>query len=206
MNRTLSNVLIFAAGAAIGSLATWYYVKTKYEQIAQEEIDSVKAEFTAHKYAGPQNAEDAEEGEPVTIPEVVEPISEDVLEGRDLVQKLGYYNYSDVEPGAVTKKVDIPEEDPNGPKIIEPEEFGELGYKVVELNYWADGVLTDKNNKRVKDVDGLIGKGNIEQFGKYEEDALHVRDHERKIDFEILRDLKRYSDFFDVSPHGAEDE
>lgn len=204
MNRTLNNVLIFATGAAIGSLVTWYYVKTKYERIAQEEIDSVKAEFTTPKYEGPQNAE---EDEPIDITEVEEPIAEDAMEGRELVQKLGYYNYSDVEPGAVTKKkVDISEEDPDGPKIIEPEEFGELGYKVVELNYWADGVLTDKNNKRIQDVDGLIGKGNIDQFGKYEEDALHVRDHEKKIDFEILRDLKRYSDFFDVSPHGAEDE
>ena len=46
MKSTLNNVLIFAVGAAIGSAATWYFVKTKYERIAQEEIDSVKEEFS----------------------------------------------------------------------------------------------------------------------------------------------------------------
>lgn len=42
MNQKLINVLMFTAGAAIGSLVTWKVVKAKYEQIAQEEIDSVK--------------------------------------------------------------------------------------------------------------------------------------------------------------------
>ena len=42
MNNTFKNVLIFAAGAFIGSAVTWKLVKTKYEKIAQEEIDSVK--------------------------------------------------------------------------------------------------------------------------------------------------------------------
>ena len=47
MNKTiLSNVGMFVAGVAIGSLATWKLVKTKYEQIAQEEIDSVKEAFS----------------------------------------------------------------------------------------------------------------------------------------------------------------
>ena len=36
------NVLVFAAGAAIGSAVTWKVVKTKYERFAQEEIESVK--------------------------------------------------------------------------------------------------------------------------------------------------------------------
>ena len=37
MNKsTLSNIVIFAVGAAIGSAVTWKLLKTKYEQIAQE--------------------------------------------------------------------------------------------------------------------------------------------------------------------------
>ena len=200
MNHTLNNVLIFTVGAAIGSAVTWYFVKTKYERIAQEEIDSVKAEFGRAEYVGPQNSDkDAEED--------TDDSDDSDTEYTSMVQKLGYHNYSDVEPTQIrTPKNDIPEEDPNGPKIITPEEFGELGYKTVELTYWADGILTDAKNKLIKDVDGMIGKGSIDQFGKYEEDALHVRDDEKKIDFEILRDLKKYSDFFDVSPHRAEDE
>ena len=45
MNKLLG-VFIFAAGAAVGSVVTWKLVKTKYERIAQEEIDSVKEAFS----------------------------------------------------------------------------------------------------------------------------------------------------------------
>lgn len=203
MKDTLNNVLIFAVGAAIGSAVTWYFVKTKYERIAQEEIDSVKEEFSKHKldlfYDGPQDADEAAEKD--DIQEEV-PFEE---EFAGMIQKLGYHNYSDVEPTHIdTKKKDIPEE--SASRVITPEEFGEEGYKIVELTYWADGVLTDNKNKRIQDVDALLGKGNIERFGEHEPDALHVRNDEKKLDFEIVRDLKRYSEIFDEDgPHSAED-
>ena len=36
---------VFAVGALVGSAASMHYFKKKYEQIAQEEIDSVKETF-----------------------------------------------------------------------------------------------------------------------------------------------------------------
>ena len=43
MNNTiLSNIFMFAAGAAIGTVVTWKLVKTKYEQIANEEIEEIR--------------------------------------------------------------------------------------------------------------------------------------------------------------------
>ena len=44
MNKTV-NFMIFVVGAAVGSIVTWRYIDKKYEQIAQEEIDSVKEVF-----------------------------------------------------------------------------------------------------------------------------------------------------------------
>ena len=58
MKNQLSNIIIFAAGAAIGSAVTWKLLKTKYEQIAQEEIDSVKAVFSRR-----EESDDSEEDE-----------------------------------------------------------------------------------------------------------------------------------------------
>ena len=46
MNNKIINVVLFTAGAAIGSVVTWTFIKKKYEQIAQEEIDSVKEEYS----------------------------------------------------------------------------------------------------------------------------------------------------------------
>lgn len=78
MNKTLFGVIAFAAGAAIGSVVTWKVVKTKYEQIAEEEIQSVKDELLGQReeytnlmvkmkkhlnesatYDGPQDADEA---------------------------------------------------------------------------------------------------------------------------------------------------
>ena len=71
MNKsTLSNIVIFAIGAAIGSAVTWKLLKTKYEQIAQEEIDSVKEEYGRLREEKEEEEEDRmvgdlDENEPV---------------------------------------------------------------------------------------------------------------------------------------------
>ena len=40
---------MFLAGATVGAAATWLCLRRYYEQIAQEEIDSVKAAFAERK-------------------------------------------------------------------------------------------------------------------------------------------------------------
>ena len=45
MNKEISNIIIFAVGAAIGSAVTWKFAKNKYSKIADEEIRSVKETF-----------------------------------------------------------------------------------------------------------------------------------------------------------------
>lgn len=45
MNSKRWVLLAFIAGAGIGSVCTWQLLKRKYEQIAQEEIDSVKSNW-----------------------------------------------------------------------------------------------------------------------------------------------------------------
>ena len=45
MSEGLKNTIIFAVGAAVGSAVTWKLLKTKYEQIANEEIASVKETY-----------------------------------------------------------------------------------------------------------------------------------------------------------------
>ena len=207
MKNTLSNVLMFTVGAAIGSAATYYFVKSRYEQ----EIASLVEDFAQHRYSGPQDADEAKVIEQNDIPEEEPEDTVELFSNGEFVamtKQLGYHNYSDVEPTHIEpKKIDIPDDTPSAGMVITPEEFGEKDYKIVELTLWADDVLTDNKNKRIQDVDGLIGRGTLDRFGEYEPDALHVRNDEKKIDFEIVRDLKRYSDFFgDESPHQAEDE
>ena len=206
MNRnTLISLAAFAIGAAAGSVATWAVVKTKYERIAQEEIDSVKEVFS--KEAEKEIEEVTEED-----PEVKKA---ELKSYKDVLGRTSYTGYSDgiadVNEMIANKAKDIVDEcagivnkeggnesmPKDGPYIIPPDVFGEDDeYEVVTLVCYADGVITEyENGEVVDDVEGAIGPDDIRtHFGEYEEDSVFVRNEERKVDYEILRDEGSYEE------------
>lgn len=195
MNRILSNVLIFAAGAAIGSVVTWRYFKTRYElveedfEVADETVDEEESEEDSAK-------------EPVEVKSSLTskpPLKEYVK----MVKNLGY---SDVEE-ANTDEDDEDVKDVYEPYIIHPEEYGEIhAYETLSLNYYADGVLTDDLDNRIEDVESIVPADFADHYGEFEDDAVFVRNDERQCDYEILRDTRNYADVFEESLHPAEDE
>lgn len=191
MNSKVFGVIMFAVGAAVGSAATWKFVKTKYEKIAQEEIDSVKEVFS-------RRAEVKQE-EPVADPakeiakEAIEKPS--IMEYAAKLQELKYTNYSNVDS---EQEIVITKEDPSmneGPYVISPDEFGDMDeYETVSLTYYADKVLADDWDEVIEDVDNVVGLDSLERFGEYEYDSVFVRNDDRKTDYEILLDTRKYSD------------
>lgn len=182
MNKTLSNVVIFAMGAVAGSLATWQFVKKKYEQIAQEEIDSVKEAFKCELRAEdlPEEPNQEENNQELGMKEYAEKLAKERYNGdsNDL------------------KKVGTEQEKTTYPRVITPEEFGAYdGYDTVELIYYADETLADDFGK-IYDVDETIGIESLDSIGEFEEDCVHVRNYELKTDFEIFVDPRRYSEVF----------
>lgn len=181
----LSKVLLFVAGAAIGSVATWKFVKTKYEQIAEEEIETMREYYNGKlQNLGKQVVKGFKEG--------LNNLDEKVKEGvaNDIVRKR-YEDYA-----SAYKSEDENEEEENDmenkPYVISPEEFGEEGYEQVSLTYYADGVLTDEHDEPVEDIDALVGEDSLNHFGEYEDDSVFVRDDAKGIDYEILKDLRNY--------------
>ena len=216
------NVLMFAAGAAIGSAVTWKVVKTKYEKIAQEEIESVKEAFADQltnlqeqidDYAAVDEAEawvdrtqkaeeqlnharkiDWRQLEDLDEEEEYVPEPEDLNEYARLVD-----NYTS-EKGGVDNMA-------KGPYVISPYDFGELdGYDQVELTYYADGTLEDEDYNIVTDVDELIGADSLLTFGEYEEDAVFVRNERLHADFQILKDYRTYEEARRAGPDQVDDE
>ena len=84
-NNTLSKVLMFTTGAAIGSFVTWKLLKTKYEQLAQRDIEEVRAYYD-EKYNEKPKTEETEE-------ELEEPDEREEYE--DFVRNTGYANHSE---------------------------------------------------------------------------------------------------------------
>lgn len=176
----LSKLFMFAAGAAVGSVVTWKLVKTKYEQIANEEIESVKEVFQKRYDDLPDKENFNTKSERPESVDVATYISEKT--GTDY--------------GAA---FDGKEEKPtvtNEPYVISPGELGDKDYEIINLTYYADGVLTDDRDNIIEDVDGMIGEGSLDRIGEYEDDALHVRDDVRRVDYEILVDERKSSQVY----------
>lgn len=174
MNGTLSKVLIFVAGVGIGSFATWKYVKTKYEAIANSEIEEIR-----EYYRGISSEKDDKDKADAPVN-----VSEERANYCNAIKDLGYSE--DVKP---VKR----------PYVITPEEFDTLdGYDTVDLTYYADGVLADGMDV-IENVDQIIGEDSLDRIGEYEDDAVHVRNDEMACDYEILVDLRNYYDVYPPS-------
>lgn len=185
MNSNFKYALVFVAGAAVGSAATLGYFKTKYEKLAQEEIDSVKEAFSR-----PKADVEPPETEPEKIPDEEIP-KKDLMSYATEISKNGYTNYSD--PDAANTKQE--EETVDRPYVITPEDFGEFyDYEKISLTHYADGVLTDENDEIVDNVDETVGSDYADHIGDHEPDAVHIRNDRLRYDYEILRDLRKYSD------------
>lgn len=192
MNKNTVAILAFISGAAVGVAASWKFFKTKYEQIAQEEIDSVKEVFServeemkeASLNSDNEDAEDEEEDDS----EISKPLNSkpDLFEYASKIEEEGYANYNRIKREKGAKKM-------KKPYVISPDEFDEKpDYDVVSLTYYADGVLADDEDHIIEDVEGTVGVESLSHFGEYEDDSVFVRNEAEKIDYEILRDMRKY--------------
>lgn len=193
MGDNFKGLIMFALGAAVGSIATWKLVKTKYEQIADAEIEEMSNYY--HKAMEQLDneseiEEDEDYNETVSAETVKVTNKPNLSEYTSKLEESGYVDYSTTKKDDnVGEDKDIPE-----PYIIEPEEYGDMeGYDFDELTLWADGVLTDNCDEPV-DIKNTIGEDALNHFGKYEDDVIHVRNDARQMDYEVLRVLEKYSD------------
>lgn len=178
MTNSIKYVLAFSAGAAIGVAASWGYLKTKYEQWAQKEIDDVRSYYKNKR----------EENNPV------EPEKEKT-------------RYEDIANEYSTESTSAKIEDDNAPYVITPEEFGDVDdYDTTTLYYYTDGILTDLEDNVVENVAGTVGEDFVSHFGEYEDESVCIRNDALKCDYEILKDPRRYTDVKKpLRPHEAEE-
>lgn len=194
MNITWNKVLWFAAGAVIGAAVTGNYFKTKYERLYEEDVESVKRAFSMPQQSEPVEG-DTEHAN------VLAPTPDEVIKYNSIISEQGY--------GKSTAPVDSVEKEVKGvprPYVISPVEFDTVDdYEVFSLIYYADGVLADEQGNLIEDVDGMVGRDSLNHFGEYEDDSVHVRNDALECDFEILRDLSKYSDTYHAGPRPDED-
>ena len=195
MNRTLSNVLLFATGAVVGSLVTWRIFKFRYEIVddVEEKIDETEDE--------------SEEEDPEVLESKMNYKKPPLKDYVKMVETYGYKPKTHMEE--VEEELANGEQGDEGiyePFIIRPEEYGELhAYETLSLNYYADGVLTDDLDNPIEDVESLVPADFADHFGEYDDDAVFVRNDNLECDYEILRDLRKFTDVVGEYPYPTED-
>lgn len=186
------NLIIFVFGAAMGSVVTWQFAKRKYEQIAEEEINSVKEIFAKKE----QNCADVE----ITVES--QPNAEARLEKFEAKPDISTYAGILRNEGYVPEETETVE---NKPYVISPDEFGEFeDYDTISLTYYADQILVDDGGNKIEDVDDVVGMESLTHFGEYEDDSVFVRNNGLKCDYEILMDERTYSEARKERPHQRE--
>ena len=182
MNK--SNILALAVGAIIGSAATWYYLKTKYENYIQEEIESLR------EYYGEKHKDETPKEEVKREEQAVEQ-KKSMMEYAEELVKNRYTPQQEFAQALEDERITFP-------RVITPEEFTEYDdYYVASLTYFqADNILCDDEG-RILEIDETIGVESLDHFGEYEDDCVHVRNNELRTDYEVLLDLRKYSEVYD---------
>ena len=186
-----NSVIAFALGVSIGAGVAWYIAKSKYEALANEEIESVKAAFAAdyEKQTVAQDSEsvkDISEKKPVTVehsdsirkPESIKEYAERIKNGTN------YAACSKEECNDIPDKATV-----DGPYKIDNDEVGNLDdYEVIELNLYNNDILCDDMDERMteQDIRDTVGRDYLELCPEGV-DQLCIRNDEKRCDYSIVR-------------------
>ena len=177
----LKNVFIFIGGILAGTFAGAQIAKKKYEEIANEEIEEIRAYYKERE----KEVKEVEEPKEVEDPEEEE-VKEEIKKYSNIIRG----NYMAVDEEEQNNVCD--EAYP-----IDPSEFGNDGKNATEtLTYFADGVLVNEVDEVIEDPDLVVGRHHIDIFNEFPDaTCVYVRNDLDGMDYEILKDDWCWSDF-----------
>ena len=168
MSNGIKYFVTFTLGAAVGSVAAWGILKSKYAQMAKEEIEEVR-----EYYRQKDTNDESDSGE------------EEIYDDRQQYEALTQA-YTEQEGGS--------EEMSETPYVITPEEFAaDDEYQSESLTFYACGTLTDDFDNPIEDVPAMVGDA-LDHFGEYEDDSVFVRNDRYKCNYEILKDVRTFEE------------
>lgn len=183
----MKNAIIFLAGVACGAAGAYFFLKDKFADIAQKEIDSVKDSYKKVAILTIQDDGSVKEVDPpVTVKNEKPPIKEYFK----TIEKYQNYNKVEVPEDSVHKSFN------EDPYVISPEEFGEIeDYEQESLVLYSDGVLAnDVDDEIFEEADEKLTPDFDDHFGDYEENAVHIRNDIEKTDYAIYKDSRSYEE------------
>ena len=184
MNR-LYLIASFAVGAAAGVAVSSIFLKRKYQELADAEIQSVKDEFSNERKIFVEKKE-------AEIKANVAKEKPDIMDYAKIINKEGYTNY----------RKESTKEDDQEPYVISPLRFGEMEeYETITVkHYQEDHILTDDNDELLEKPENVLPSDGIEDYIK-DDDVVYVRNDILKTDFEIIVVLGPYDEVLAEKPY-----
>ena len=190
MNSKVVGLIAFAFGGAVGSVVTWQVLKSRYDQLMQEETQALKEMYAKKASDNTESAND---------------ISEDEARIEAVESKVSYPEFPEgmfddyvANVGAYQKR----EEYESTPYVIPPEEYGEKdNFSQISFTLYADGILADEDDRPVEDIENTVGKESLSHVGEYEQDAVHIRNERLGCDYEVLVDQRTYEEVLGIKPY-----
>ena len=192
--KHLYSALYVLCGAVLGSGVTYIIVRDKFEKIAQEEIDSVKAHYKK------KNAELVEAVTELT-PENQDPLFEPESETKvkQIVVENEYVSKSSIDMESLKEHFPLAKstrEAAHRPQVITYEQFAEEKPhfdKVTLTYYMEDDTLTNESEEVIPDPNSCVG---TDALGDLDEEnmSIYVRNNATSTDYEVVASIGAYSE------------
>lgn len=181
--KTVKGIFIFVIGVVSGTFVGAQIAKNKYEEIANEEIEEIRAYYKERE----KEVKEIEEPNAVEAPEEKSIEVEERKQYDNIIKRGNYMAVDEEEQNNVCDEA----------YPIDPSEFGNDGKNATEtLTYFADGVLVNEVDEVVEDPDLVVGRHHIDIFNEFPDaTCVYVRNDLDGTDYEILKDDWCWSDF-----------
>ena len=208
----IKEAIIFAAGAAVGSVVAWQILKKEYQLEAQEEVQSMEL-YYKNKYGEIPPATKVEE-KPATPKNVDIPVGDktepELFSGLPRNVYRNYGNRQSVDE-ILKAASELPDEEPPKeprlePYIITPEEYNNRSnkYEQISITYYEgdDTLIEDDGHPHPADeidemggfrmnIDEYVGRDNLENPD--DDDVIYIRNERLGVDFEVNIDPRSYN-------------
>lgn len=205
--KLLKFIGVFVVGVGLGATATTIYLKNKYEEIVQEEIESIRETLAPHLSSRRETtAVRATELEEDEIDQETKKDSKILNIERKRHNRIArrYNTTSDEEQEASDLEHEKMSHDANQvnsdhPYVITLEQFSEemVNFDKLTIYYYEDdGTLADENEEIISDETYIVGDEALIMFGEGSDDPeiVYVRNEKLMSDYEVIRLSKSYKD------------
>lgn len=180
----LKTAVVFTAGFFAGAYFVNTRLRSAYDEVYREKKEDLEAEYK-DKYD--------------RLDDIVEEKS--LEKGRQIaIEKIQVMADENQQVSAIYDSTTRTHE------ILRPDELGETGYDVSYLTYHPDGTLTyDSDGSIAEEPERVVGPIALKNFGLYEPDIIHVRNHLFHKDYEVIRSGEFADDPNWIAEHTSDD-